>query len=142
MRNYKTWYWVATVFQFLTAAIHSLSFLNDPKADNETEKTLIELMQNYRLSGLDVTMSQLVTALSACFTFAYLFGALINAFLLRRNRDEAVFGGVLAINLLVFGALFVIMLIYTFLPPIILTGMVFFFLALAFAVRRLLSRPE
>lgn len=142
MRNYKTWYRVAAVLQFLTAAIHSLSFLNDPKAENETEKTLIDLMQNYRLSGLDVTMSQLMTALSACMTFVFLFGALVNGWMLRRTQDEALLGGILAINLLVFGALFVIMLVYAFLPPIVLTGLVFFFLLLAFTLRRIVSKQE
>jgi hypothetical protein len=40
--------------------------------------------------------------------------------------------GVLAIDLLVFGILFVVVTIYTFLVPIILIGLIVVFLALAF----------
>lgn len=142
MRNYKTWYWTAVVFQTLTAGIHALSFLNDPQPANDSEKLLIDLMRNYRqnLAGSMVSMEELLTALSACFSLVYLLGALVNGWLLRRTSDETVLGGILVINLVVFGAGFVIMAVYTFPPPIILTGLVFFFLLLAAAVRKFSTR--
>lgn len=142
MRNYKTWYWVAAVFQFLTAGIHSLSFLNRAQPGNETEKTLLDLMHNYRqqAGSMSFSMEEIMIALSACLTFVYLFGGLTNAWLLRRTQDETVLGGILAINLVVFGALFVIMVVYTFLPPIIMTGCVFLFLLVAAVMRKLVSR--
>ena len=48
MRNYRTWYWLAIAIQFLTAAFHALSFLNDPVPKNESERILFDLMRNYR----------------------------------------------------------------------------------------------
>lgn len=142
MRNYKTWFWTAVVLQALTAGIHALSFLNDPQPKNDTEKTLIDLMHNYRqnLAGSMVSMEELLTALSACFSLVYLLGALVNGWLLRRSQDETVLGGILAINIIIFGVGFVIMAVYTFPPPIILTGLVFFFLVLAAVVRKRSNR--
>jgi len=138
MRNYKTWWWVAIVLQLLTAAIHALSFLNEPVPTNDTEKQLIDLMQNYRqnLAGMEITMDGLLTALSACFSLLYLFAGLVNAYLLRRCQDDALLNGVLWINLPIFGICFAIMATYTFPPPIILTGLVFIFLALAKVTRK------
>ncbi len=142
MRNYKTWYWTAVVFQALTAGIHALSFLSEPQPANDSEKLLIDLMRNYRhnLMGSMVSMDELFTALSACFSLVYLFGALVNGWLLRRTSDETVLGGILGINLIIFGPAFVIMAVYTFPPPIVCTGLVFFFLLLAAAVRKLPAR--
>lgn len=133
MRNYKTWWWVAVVLQLATAAIHALSFLNEPVPANDTEKQLIDLMQNYRqnLAGMAVTMDGLLTALSACFSLLYLFAGLVNAYLLRRCQDDMLLNGILWINLPIFGLCFAVMAAFTFPPPIILTGLVFIFLALA-----------
>jgi len=133
MRNYKTWWWVAVVLQLVTAAIHALSFLNEPVPANDTEKQLIDLMQNYRqnLAGMAVTMDGLLTALSACFSLLYLFAGLVNAYLLRRCQDDMLLNGILWINLPIFGLCFAVMAAFTFPPPIILTGLAFIFLALA-----------
>ncbi|MBK9337524.1 MAG: hypothetical protein IPM98_13520 [Lewinellaceae bacterium] len=137
MRNYKTWWWAAVVVQLLTAAVHALSFLSDPVPANDTEKQLLDLMQNYRqeLAGMQVTMDGLFTALSSCFSLLYLFAGLLNAYLLRSTRDEALLSGVLWINLPVFGLCFAIMAAYTFPPPIIMTGLVFVLLAIARVVK-------
>jgi hypothetical protein len=69
MRNYKTWWWTAVVFQWITAAFYPFSLLIDAKPANETEKQLFNLMQNYpyNMGGMEVTMQSLFTALGACF---------------------------------------------------------------------------
>lgn len=133
MRNYRTWYWLAIALQYLTAAIHSLSFFADPVPKNESEKMLFDLMRNYRrdLGGMGVSTEELMLALSACFTLLYLFGGLVNTFLLRHSKDRALLDGLLWINLFIFGICFAVMAAFTFLPPIVLTGAVFFCLVLA-----------
>ncbi|MFN0015343.1 MAG: LIC_13387 family protein [Saprospiraceae bacterium] len=138
MRNYKTWWWMAVVLQLLTAAFHALSLLNEPVAANDTEKQLIDLMQNYRqnLAGMEITMEGLFTALSSCFSLLYLFAGLVNAYLLRRCSDESLLNGILWINLPIFGVCFAIMAVFTFPPPIIMTGLVFILLALAKVTRK------
>lgn len=127
MRNYRTWLWAAAVFQLLTAFFHSLSFLRDPVPQNETEKTLIDLMANYQQDamGMMVTTHDIMTALSACFTLVCLLGGWINVYLLRQNAPQGLVKGLISIQLLVFGILFAVMAAFTFPPPIVLTGLIF-----------------
>ena len=80
---------------------------------------------------MHVSTEELMLALSACFTLLYLFGGLVNNFLLRRSQDTNLLRGLLWINVLVFGICFVLMALFTFWPPIILTGLVWLFLCLA-----------
>jgi hypothetical protein len=77
-------------------------------------------------------MSNLLTALSSCFTFICVLGGLTNAYLLRRRIATDVLKGVVGIHLLVFGCLFAVLLALTFSPPIVLTGLIAVFLLLAF----------
>ena len=77
-------------------------------------------------------MNNLVTALSACFTFVCVLGGLTNAYLLRRRVAADILKGVVGIHLLVFGCMFAVMLALTFLPPIALTGLIVLFLLLAY----------
>ena len=74
----------------------------------------------------------LFTAVSACFPLMYLLGAGINGYLLRKKVEPGVLKGLLAINLLLFGACFVVMAFLTFLPPIVLTGLVFLALIVSY----------
>ena len=127
MKKYSTWLKVASIVQFLTAGLHSLSLFAKPVPQNDTEKQLLDLMKNYKLDfggGFHHSMSEVVIALSACFSLVCLFGGLINIYLLRKKTDANVVKGVININLLVFGICFILMLLFTFLPPIILSGLI------------------
>ena len=135
LKRFTFWLWVAVVFQLLTAAIHSVSFFVTPVAGNDTERQLIELMANYRLdmgAGIHRSMQQLFTALSACFPLLCLLGALNNIYVLRKRVDADLVKGLLAIQVVVFGICFGVMAVLTFLPPIILTGLVFVTLSISY----------
>src|SRR5438105_118072 len=105
MKNKITsWLKVAIGFQFLTAAIHSLSFLRSPQGKNETEKQLIDLMYNYKMdmgAGFHRSMGQLFTSVSACFTLIFLMGALINLYLIRIHAPSNLLRGIIGIQALV-----------------------------------------
>lgn len=134
MKKYPFWLKTAAVFQLLTAFIHSLSLFFRPPPNNETERQIFDLMQNYKFDfggGFHRSMSDLTTGLSICFCLACLLGGLMNQYLLRKRIGDDVMQGVININLIVFGMCFAGMLIFTFLPPIILSGLVFVFLVLA-----------
>lgn len=134
LKNYTFWIKTAAVLQILTGLIHSLSFFNDPRATNDTERQLVELMSAYRMdlgAGFHPTMSDLFTSMSACFALLYLFAAWINVYLLRKNIGGELWKGLLNIQRFVFGISFVVMVVFTFLPPIVLTGLVFVCLAIA-----------
>jgi len=128
MGKYTFWLWTAAVTQIVTAAIHSLSFINTPDPKNETERQLLDLMYNYRPdmgAGFNPSMGDFFTGLSSCFTMLYLFAGMMNIYIIRKNLAPEIVKGFTSINLLIFGASFLIMLVFTFLPPVILAGLVF-----------------
>lgn len=87
---------------------------------------MLELMsiKNDMGAGFNPSMLDLFYALSSCFTFLYLFGGLINLFVLRKKAEPEFVKGFVNINLLVFVPCFVVMLFLTFLPPVVLTALV------------------
>lgn len=137
LKRYTFWLTAAVLFQFITAILHSLSlFVNVPPA-NETETQLQTLITTYRIdagAGFSPTYSDLFTALSSCFTFLCLFAGLINGYLLLKHAEPNLMKGILAINVAIFGVVFLVMAVFTFLPPIVCTGVIFFNLLAAYLV--------
>jgi len=135
LKRYRFWLWLAVVFLFLTALIHATSLFFEPAAQNETERQLFDLMSSYKQdfgAGFKRSTKELVTALSACFSFLCLLGGLTLAFLLRKQAEVRIMMGVVGIHALVFGICLAVMVVFTFLPPIILTGLIFLTLLLGY----------
>ena len=135
LKRYTFWLWVVIVFQLLNATVHSLSFVVTQVPANETERQLLDLMMNYHQdmgAGFHRSMSQLFNALSACFTLLFLLGALNNIYILQKRVATGLVKGFLAIQLVVFGICFGLMVVLAFLPPIVMSGLVFVFLAVTF----------
>ena len=127
LKRHSFWLWVAVVLQLATGVIHVLSLFMKPVPKNDTERTLIELMSNYRIdlgAGYLRSMDQIFTAVSSCYSLLCLLGGLTLAFLLRRKAPTDILRGITGINLIIFGIAFCIMAAFTFLPPIILTGLI------------------
>lgn len=138
-KRYSFWLWLAAVFQLLNALGHSLSFVITQVPKNETERQLLELMGTYQLdmgAGFHRTTHQLFTAVSACFALLFLLGGLNNIYCLKKRVDVDLLRGLLAIQLIVFGISFGVMVVFAFLPPIVLTGLVFLSLAAAYFLMR------
>ena len=134
-RRHTFWLWLAVVFQLLNAVGHSLSFFITQVPTNETERQLLELMGNYQLdmgAGFHRTTHQLFTALSACFPLFYLLGALNNIYCLKTRVEPRVLRALLAIQAIVFGIALGVIIVFAFLPPIVLSGLVFLSLTVAF----------
>jgi len=134
LKRYTLWLWIAIVFMLLNAAIHSVTLFIQPEPQNETERQLTHLMTTYRNdfgAGFHPTTGNLVTALSSCFSLLCLLGGLMNGYLLKKKLGVEVMRGVIVIDLLVFGICFIVMAVFTFLPPIVLTGLIALFLSLA-----------
>ena len=135
LKRYSFWLWSAIVFQLLNAAVHSLSFIITPVPNNETERQLLNLMSNYQMDmggGFHRSMHQLFTALSACFPLLFLLAALNNIYVLKKGVNPSFLKGFLAIEVIIFGICFGLMAVLTFLPPIVMSGLVFVFLSVAF----------
>lgn len=128
LKQYSFWLKTSIILQVITAAAHSMSFFFTPEGSTHQERLLIDLMQNYRTdmgAGFSPSTMNIMTAFSACFALLYLMGALVNGYLLRRKTDIVTMKGIITINLVVFGVCFMVMALNTFLPPIVMTGMVF-----------------
>lgn len=129
----------AAIVQLLTAVFHSLSFFVQPEAKNDTEKQLIELSTNYHPDagmGFHPSLSELFTGLSACFTLICLFAALLNWYFLKNKLSPGLWRGFMLIQTVVFGGLFTLMAVFTFLPPIVCTGLIFIFCMGAFVTAK------
>jgi hypothetical protein len=139
MKKYSFWLKTAAVLQILTALVHATSFFIKDEPQNETEKQLNELFTTYHKdlgAGFHPTFSDLFISVSAGFGLLYLLGGLLNWYLLKRVNPE-IMKGVLNINILVFGICFGVAAVFTFIMPIVFTGLVF----LALLITRL-SMPK
>lgn len=137
LKRYTFWFTAAIIFQLITGVLHSLSLFIKPEPANETERQMRTLMTAYQMDagvGFHPTFSNLFVALSSGFTFLCLFAALTNGYLLWKQTESSVMKGIIGINAVIFGAVFAIMAYFTFLPPIILTGLIFINLLAAFIV--------
>jgi hypothetical protein len=120
--------YTTAILQLLTAAVHSLSFFVEQKASNPTEQQLMHLMRTYKNdlgAGFAPSTYDLFIGLSSCFTTMYALGGWLLIYMRKKHTHIGILKGVAGIYTIVFGITFIIMCRYTFLPPIILTGMVF-----------------
>jgi len=127
VKRYTFWLTAAVLFQFLNAILHSLSFIVKPELHNDTERQIHELVTTYREdmgTGFHRTFFELFTALSACFPLLCLLGGLTLGYLLLKHTEPELMRPMILINLIIFGALFVIMIVFTFLPPIVMTALI------------------
>ena len=137
LKPYTFWLSAGELFQLITASEHSLSLFIDVPPANDTEVQLQTLITTYHMSlgaGFSPTYSDLFTALSSCFTFLCLFAGLTNGYLLIKHAEPNLMKGILAINVAIFGVVFIVMAVFTFLPPIVCTGLIFFNLLAAYLV--------
>ena len=137
LKRYTFWFSAAILFQLITGVLHSYSLFIAASPDNETERQMIELIETYKMNagaGFTPTFGNLVTALSSCFTFLCLFAGLTNGYLLWKQVEPNVMKGILAINVAIFGVVFLMMVVFTFLTPIIFTGLIFINLLAAYIV--------
>ncbi len=125
---------MAAIFQFINVVIHLTSFFITPVPNNETEKQLFTLMDTYKFdlgAGFHRTMSELTLVFSACLCLVCLLGGLLNWYLLQKKVEPEIMKGVIMINLIVFGILSGLAIIFTFLMPVISVGLIVVFLILS-----------
>ncbi|MES2645693.1 MAG: hypothetical protein V4717_02370 [Bacteroidota bacterium] len=127
-RTQKLWLTVATIFQLLTAAIHSLSYFFDTIPANETEKQFLDLFNNYRTdmgAGFQPSSAEMFLCFSISFTLLFVFGGLVNITLLKSQAALSLVKTIFGIQTFIYGVIFIATALLTFLPPIICTGLIF-----------------
>ena len=116
------------IVQILTGLVHAMSFLAKPSPQNDEEKQLFTLVENYVFdmgAGFHRTMGDLISVLSAHFSLAFILAGLINWFLATQRAPIEILKGVIGINLLIFGISAILNVLLAFLPPITLTVITF-----------------
>jgi len=137
VKRYTFWFSAAILFQIITGVFHAISLFVKPEPMNETERQMLDLITTYPLdagAGFTPTYSNLFTALSACFSLLCFYAAATNGFLLFKLVEPNIMKGILAVNVTIFGVCFLLMAVFTFLPPIVCTGLIFFNLLAAYIV--------
>lgn len=135
LKKYTFWLKTAATLQILTAMLHSLSFINKPQGTNDPEREMINLMTTNKMemgAGFTPTMMDIITSMSVGFALMLLLGGVINWYLLQKNASPEILKGIIVINILVFGISFIVNYFFTFIPPIVCTGLIFLTLILAF----------
>ncbi|MBL7742623.1 MAG: hypothetical protein JNN00_04025 [Chitinophagaceae bacterium] len=132
LSNFSFWIWGTIIAQLLTAFFHSLSFISPAKPRNDMEKQLVEITTKYKLDmggGIKRSFYSLFIGVSSCFTLIFILGAALNWYFLKAGINGEVWKGFLLIQLATYGIVFLLQVKFTFLPPVIVTGLVFLFLA-------------
>lgn len=130
-KRFSFFLWGAIICQLLTGIFHCLSFVVEKAPANETEKQLDHLTTTYKMdagAGFYPTFMDLFTSMSGSFVVLFILAGTINWFLKRRNIDAGTWRGLLMIESISFFAVFLLMLRFAFLPPVICTGLIFLFL--------------
>ena len=129
-KKFSFWIWGLITTQLLTAVFHSISFFISPEPANETEKNLNEVLNNYKMdmgAGINRSLADLILSLSVCFTLICLLAAIINWYFKKKQISNDLWKGLLLIEMIIFGILFLVILKFAFLPPMICTGLIFIF---------------
>jgi hypothetical protein len=141
MKKYTFWVKTGIAFQMITTIFHSLSLVNEAQPANETETQLLGLMKSYKFDlglGFFKSMNDLMTSFSISFSLLLLFSICINWFLLKKNVEINIWKGIILINLIIFSLCFLTMTVFTFLPPIICTGLI----VISFLIALILIKPK
>lgn len=131
-KKFSFWIWGTIILQWLTAVIHSVAqfVAPEPEIADEKEKVLIDLMANFKKdygAGFVRSADDFFFALGLCFTLFCLLGGFINWWLNKKRISVDIWKGVLLIQIVIYGAAFLSCLFYTFLPPIVCTGLISLF---------------
>ncbi|MBK7707670.1 MAG: hypothetical protein IPJ30_18455 [Acidobacteria bacterium] len=127
MKNYRLWAKVSAGLMLFTGVVHSLSLFVQATPQNEPERQMLELITTYRMdagAGFHPSYSNLFTALSSCFSLLCFLGGITVFYLIRKGTSEETMRGLLNIHIAIFGVCFAMMAYFTFLPPIVCTGLI------------------
>jgi hypothetical protein len=135
IKRYTFWLTAAILFQFVTAILHCLSFFVSPDLNNDTEREIHRLITEYRPemgAGFHPSFWNLFTALSACYPLLCVLGGMTLGYLLIKQADVDLMRGVILINVVIFAICLVVMAVFTFPLPIVMTALIFLNLLAAY----------
>ena len=128
---------IAAILQLFTAALHSVSFFVKPQPTNETEKQFLDIMNTYSMDmgvGFSPTFGDLYLSMSISFALLFLFGGIINLSLINLKVDNRILKTILGAGVIIFGIIFIVTVLLTFIMPVVCTGLVFLTLLLSWYI--------
>jgi len=139
LKNYKFWFKAGSWALVVTALLHSLSLLQKPVGENETERQLFELMMTYTLSGVNQTMYDLYFFFSLSMTLFTLFVAALNLMFAKYYMPSEHARKFILANV-IFWTIFLIPLsLLTFILPIACYAMCWLFFVVSFVLSKSLK---
>lgn len=127
-KRYRFWLIAAIIFQFLAGATHVITLLISTEPASEKERQLMEMVDTFRPDlgpWFHPTFGNLITALSSCFSFVCLLGALTLGYLVWKDAELGLLRGITLINVLIFGTMFLVVVWFTFFLPVTFIGLIF-----------------
>ena len=118
--KYKTLFKFGSWAMLVTGVIHSLSFLNEPQPQNDSERQLFDLLSNYHFdlgAGAMRSMQDLLNFFSLSLTFFCLFAGVLNLLVVKHFDNEALAKSVVTFNAAFWTVYLVPLYLLTFLPP-------------------------
>jgi hypothetical protein len=137
MKNYSFWFKAAIFMQIITGVFHVIGIISERKPKNDEEKTLFDLMENYTFdmgAGFIRSMGDIMLSFSITFALLLFFSGVLNFYVLKNISDIKVHKGIIAVNIGTYIICFVTMVVLTFLPPVICTGLILLFLTISYMV--------
>ena len=134
LSNFGRLFKIASWLTVITGILHLSTLLAPVTPKNETEEQLLSLMREYKFDlggGIERSIHEIMTGLSAGFGIFIVFAGVLNLFLFGRgsffqNRN------IVIANIFLWTILLVIVWIFFFWPPMILTSLCWIFYLLAY----------
>jgi hypothetical protein len=107
------------ILLIVTACLHTVGLVQEPVAENETERTMLSLMSSYQmdLMGKKVTIMDLYTFFSLNFTILTLVIGVFDLWILKQNVGSAFLKKIMMGNVLIWALYLIPLFVWTFLLP-------------------------
>jgi len=126
IKNYLFWFKIGTWMCLITGLIHSLNFINKPQPQNEVEKQLFDLLENYRVilpGGFNRSTYELMLFFNLNMTFFLvswsIIGMILVYSLMPTKKDRQIVG----VSAAIWTAYLIPTYLLTFLIPLVLIAM-------------------
>ena len=121
LRRYTFWLVAAILFQIIYGLLHILSFVVGPGLSVAADGEAAQLLK-------------LFTAFSSSVPLLCVLGALTMGYLLVKHTEPAVMKNLIGIHAAVFGVCFVVMAVFALTPTIVMMGLIFVNLMVAYLI--------
>jgi len=126
LKNYVFWFKTGAWMSLITGLVHSLNFLSKPLPQNDEERQLIELLENYQFllpGGFERSTSELMLFFNLNMTFFLvtwaILGLMLGYWLMPTKKDRQIIG----VSAAIWTAYLIPTYLLTFLIPLVLVAL-------------------